>query len=397
MVEAGSVFCFECGDALKKLEVAYRLENEEYICGDCRISYYVYCDDCHALVHERSIMEADNGNRYICEICADQYYTCDHCEELCSGYNLAVNTYSLTLCERCYNEYYFMCEGCNEVYHIDDGEYLNDGYYCHYCADDYRDCIYSYSHKPAPIFYGGAAGYGLEVEIDDGDNRQEAAEDILEAGGDHIYLKEDGSLSYAGMEIVTHPATLEYHVKHFPWNDICDAALYHGYRSHDTDTCGLHIHASRELFGNTDMERDLTIAKIMLLIDRWYDTYIVRFARRDLSKMRRWADKPNADIRPDDNDADAIHKSKKHAGDRYRAVNLCNYRTVEFRFFRGTLKRDTIIASIQWIDTIIRYCRNTPLKDLFNATWDDIFGNTGYSELTNYLKQRNLYNLKEEI
>lgn len=397
MLEAKKVFCHECNDILKELEEAYRLWNGKYICEDCRVAYYVYCDDCHNLTHETSIMAADNGNRYICEICADEYYTCDHCEELCSGYNLAVNTYSLTLCGHCYNEYYFSCDGCNEVYNIDEGEYINNAYYCCYCADDYRDCIHSYSHKPSPIFYGGNAGYGVELEIDDGDCRQDAAGDIQAAAGDHIYIKEDGSLSYAGMEIVTHPATLDYHVNKFPWGDICHVALSYGYRSHDTDTCGLHIHASRELFGDSEVEQDLTIAKIMLLVDRWYNTYIVRFARRDLYKMRRWADKPNANIQPGDDDADAIYKSKKHAGDRYRAVNLCNYHTVEFRFFRGTLKRDTIIASIQWVDTIINYCRNTPLKDLFNTSWDEIFGSTGYTELTNYLKQRDLYKEKDVI
>ena len=96
-----------------------------------------------------------------------------------------------------------------------------------------------------------------------------------------------------------------------------------------------------------------------------------------------------------DDDHAAVNKSKKNADNRYKAVNLCNRNTIEFRFFRGTLKRDTIIASIQWVDTIIHYCRSTPLKDLFNTTWGNIFGNTEHEELTNYLKQRNLYNLKE--
>ncbi len=128
----------------------------------------------------------------------------------------------------------------------------------------------------------------------------------------------------------------------------------------------------------------------MLLFDRWYDTKIVRFARRKLSAMRRWADKPNAGIQPEDDERAAISKSKKDANNRYRAINLCNCRTVEFRIFRGTLKRDTIIASIQWVDTLIGYCRNTQLKDLFNADWEDIFANTDHMELTAYLKQRNL-------
>jgi len=256
----------------------------------------------------------------------------------------------------------------------------------------------SYSYKPAPIFFGGhAAGYGVELEIDDGDDKEEAAREIQAAGDDHIYIKEDGSLSYSGMEIVTHPATLEYHCNEFPWDEICDTALSYGYRSHDADTCGLHIHASRSLFGKSETEQDLTIAKIMLLIDQWYDTKIVNFARRDLSKMRRWADKPNADIRPEDDDDVAVYKSKKTANHRYKAVNLCNCATVEFRVFKGTLKRDTIVASIQWVDTIIRYCRKTPLKNLFDATWDDIFATTDHAELTDYLKRRGLYNIKEMI
>ena len=391
------MYCHECGDAIEELDTAYQLRNGEYICEHCRDAYYFHCDDCYSLVHERCIIAVDDGDRYICENCAAEYYTCDYCENMFSEFNIAVNTYSLTLCDRCYNNYYFTCDGCGEVYHIDDAEYVNDTYYCQYCADDYRGRMYSYTYKPNPRFYGGHAGYGVELEIDDGDNKRDAVRDIQAAAGKHIYIKEDASLSQVGMEIVTHPATLDYHINEFPWRDICHVALSYGYRSHDTDTCGLHIHASRSLFGSNELEQDLTIAKIMLLIDRWYDTYILRFARRDLSNMKRWADKPNAGIRPEDNDVDAVQKSKNTATDRYKAVNLCNSNTVEFRFFKGTLKRDTIIASIQWVDTIINYCKTTSLKNLFSATWDEIFGNTGHAELTAYLKQCKLYNLKERM
>ena len=395
--ETEAIPCYECGEELKDHDTMYETWNGDYVCEDCRDEYYYCCDSCYELVHVDDAIAVDYNDGYVCESCADNYYTCDHCDNLFSDQNIAVNTIGITLCEYCYNEYYFTCEGCGEVYPQEDGEYINGYNYCTTCANDHQDCILSYSYKPNPIFFGDDnAGYGIELEIDNGDCREEAAKAITEAGGDHIYLKEDGSLSYAGFEVVTHPATLDYHINHFPWTEICDAALSYGYRSHDTDTCGLHIHASRSLFGDTQMEQDLTIAKIILLVDRWYDSHIVRFARRNLSKMRHWADKPNADIRPGDNDSDAVYKSKKTADSRYKAVNLCNRRTVEFRFFRGTLKRDTIIASIQWVDTIIKYCRNTPLNDLFNTTWDNIFGNTGHAELTEYLKRRNLYNVKGE-
>jgi hypothetical protein len=389
------LYCYECGEELKEQETMHHIGSGEHVCEDCRDRYYVYCEDCEVLVYYDEALSVDNGT-IVCEDCAGEYYTCDHCGGLYSGHNLVTNSFRVTLCGPCYEDSYFTCAGCDEVYHVDDGEYLSDGYYCYDCADDHRACIQSYGYKPNPIFFGGDAGYGLEVEIDDGYDVQDAARDVSEAGGDHIYLKEDGSLSHDGFEIVTHPATLDYHVNNFPWADICNAALDYDYRSHDTDTCGLHIHASRSLFGDTEIEQDLTVAKIMLLIDRWYDTKIVNFARRDISKMRRWADKPNADIKPGDDEGDAVYKSKKNARDRYKAINLCNYSTVEFRFFRGTLKRNTIIASIQWVDTIINYCKATPLKDLWSSSWEEIFCNTEHAELNSYLKQRNLYNIKEE-
>ena len=34
---------------------------------------------------------------------------------------------------------------------------------------------------------------------------------------------------------------------------------------------------------------------------------------------------------------------------RYAAVNLCNYATIEFRLFRGTLKHNTLIAAIELV------------------------------------------------
>ena len=388
-------FCCECGEEVQG--TMYHIGNEDYICEDCRYDYYSCCEHCDALVPDEDIVTVDNDRRFVCRDCADYYYTCSHCHELFSSNNIAVDTYYITLCTDCYDNHYFTCENCREVYHLEDAEYIGDYVYCTTCAESHNVCILSYNTKPEPVFFGDdEAGYGVELEIDNGLHRQDAARDIIEAGRDHIYIKEDGSLSRDGMEIVTHPATLDYHVNNFPWHDICRTALSYEYRSHDTDTCGLHIHASRSLFGDTETEQDLTIAKIILLIDRWYDSYILRFARRNYEKMRRWADKPNVGIQPGDDDIAAVQKSKKNADSRYKAVNLCNHSTVEFRFFRGTLKRDTIIASIQWVDTIIQYCRNTPLKNLFSTSWEDIFGNTGHAELTDYLKQRNLYNVKGE-
>lgn len=397
MYKSDVLCCYECREEIEDHETMYCIGDNDYICEDCRDNHYMYCEDCNELVHEYYIVAIDDNNRYVCEDCSSNYYRCDHCEQVYSEYNIAINRVNITLCDHCYSDYYFRCIECDEVEHLDYGETIDGYYYCASCAEEHRGPIQPYSYKPVPVFFGGNAGYGVELEIDEGDYKQEAAAAIAEAGGDHIYLKEDGSLSSAGIEIVSHPATLEYHLNNFPWSEICRVALSYGYRSHDTDTCGLHVHASRSLFGISLMEQDLTIAKIMLLFDRWYDSYTVQFARRNLMKMRRWADKPDADIQPEDDNNTAINKAKKTSNHRYKAINLCNTHTVEFRIFRGTLKANTILASIQWIDTLIKYCRQAQLKDLFEITWNDIFGNTGYAELTEYLKQRGLYEEKEVI
>ena len=135
---------------------------------------------------------------------------------LFSSYYIAVNTdyinyeNSITII--------IACEDCGEVYYYENGEYIND------CCiaiiapitTEIVSCLYS--HKPKPIFFGNDTSdgyYGVELEIDNGNDRENAAEDI-QALGDHIYLKEDGSLSFAGFEIVTHPVTLDYHANSFP-------------------------------------------------------------------------------------------------------------------------------------------------------------------------------------
>jgi len=51
------------------------------------------------------------------------------------------------------------------------GRYINDCVYCESCASDHEADILPYSDKPTPVFFGGdRAGYGVELEIDDGND-----------------------------------------------------------------------------------------------------------------------------------------------------------------------------------------------------------------------------------
>ena len=60
------------------------------------------------------------------------------------------------------------------------------------------------------------------------------------------------------MELVTHPMSLDWH-KDFCWEDIMKKAVSMGYRSHQTSTCGLHIHVNRNSLGDTHDEQELVI------------------------------------------------------------------------------------------------------------------------------------------
>lgn len=399
--EADTVTCYNCGCIIEDGD-EYEDDNGNPVYEECFNDYYRYCDDCGGVVARDDLISIDGGREYVCEDCAEShYYQCDSCGDYISRRNLWADR-NVTICSVC-SWNYCTCDDCGHVMHIDDSHAIDGDDYCDDCAPNHRPIIRDYGYKPEPIFYGDLSEwvkgyYGLELEIDGGYDKRDAACAIQDVGDEYIYLKHDGSLSDDGIEIVTHPATLEYHMDDMPWPDIIQAARDYDYTSHDAGTCGLHIHASRSLFGATHTEQDLNIAKCILLIDFWWEQYIVPFSRRDYNQLNEWAKKPDAKIMASDSEYDAICKARLSGEhDRYKAVNLKNTHTVEFRFFRGTLRRDTIIASIQFIDTLINYVCGVELADLWDKTWNDVFANTQYAELKNYLEKRKLLDESEEI
>ena len=194
-----------------------------------------------------------------------------------------------------------------------------------------------------------------------------------------------------GFEIVTHPATLDYHINDMGWDKIIDIALKYGFRSHDTTTCGLHIHASRSLFGRYEMIQDLNIAKCILLIENNFNSIILPFSRRTSDLMHEWSRRPRACINDCDSELTAINKAKETKDDgRYQAVNLMNSKTVEFRFFRGTLNLETLFAALQFIDFIIEYVSNNNLKDVCIKNFRDVLQQQATGYLKDYLIKRNI-------
>ncbi|MDE6833436.1 MAG: amidoligase family protein [Ruminococcus sp.] len=347
----------------------------------------IYC------IHCGEVIEGDDYDTIygepICQDCVDDYtVVCDRCDEIiwdCDSYSDG-NT---CLCGHCYDNYYTRCDECDTIIHNDDTYEYDDCYYCHDCYQDIRrkDSIHEYSYKPEPIFYGDSNRYfGVELEIDGAGKDEDYAEEILDIANEddeHIYIKSDGSLE-DGMEIVTHPMSLEYH-KDFCWDRVMKKAVYLGYRSHQTSTCGLHIHVNRNSFGLDRDEQDEVVSRILYFVEHHWNE-MLKFSRRSEYAMNRWAARYGYENSP----KAIMDKAKKSYG-RYVAVNLCNRHTIEFRLFRGTLKHNTLIATLELVNKI---CELAVLMDddgISKISWSEFVAGIKEPELIQYLKERSLY------
>lgn len=274
--------------------------------------------------------------------------------------------------------------------------------------------IHNYSYKPEPeIGYKNDREsrehltFGVELECeprnDGGNVRMDAyalSDRIDEIPGGRTYCKSDGSLSN-GVEIVSHPGTLAHHMYVMHWRQIQRTCEKAGFRSHDAANSGLHVHVGRAQLGGTDAERDETIRKVQVLF-ALYAAEFTRFSRRRRSCLEQWAPIDSLGVTPDD----IRHASsgarlaswastrvpvyRSNHNDRYTAVNVTNTATVEIRIFRGTLKRDTLIAAIQLVSNVFEYAMAHDWADIRTSTWADVAACKPYKELVNYMIARNL-------
>ena len=317
---------------------------------------------------------------------------CDHCGHRFRTAELHQEQ-DLTLCYSCLDDYAH-CHGCGRLVPEDELHYFSDSSdegYCDSCFEAHSPshAIQSYYYKPDPIFYGeGDRYFGVELEIDEGGESDSRANRLMDIGNHdnpHIYIKHDGSLA-DGMEIVTHPMTLTYHMAEMPWDDVVAEAIRMGYRSHKSCTCGLHVHVNRDAFGETEAEQEEVIARILFFVENHWNE-LLRFSRRTRSQMEQWASRYG---RKDDPKA-VLDNAKKEHHQRYKCVNLTNYNTIEFRMFRGTLKLNTLLATLQMVDRICEVALYLTDDEMKLLTWTNFVVGCTAPELVQYLKERRLY------
>lgn len=400
MITNEKVKCYNCGEEIKR-EEGYEYKNG-VLCQDCYHENFVVCEDCGALIpaeYAKVVNPHLENKKYVCTDCSTNYQKCSHCESLVSNSEIWGSDSDTVICYNCSSNY-VQCEECNRIVHVD-SSYYSDVNDCDYCRECYEELdssyIEEYSYKPVPEFLGESEEclyLGIELEVDYGSNLKATTKRIYD-DFPNVYMKHDGSLSRTGFEIVSHPCTLQYHSNQLGWKEIMNICMENDYKSHDTSTCGLHIHLSRAFLGEDETQQDLNIAKLIILFDRFWETHIVPFSRRNINSLQQWAEKPSVECMNTDTETEIFDKVKKYKNQgRYKAINLQNLSTIEFRLFRGTLNFNTFLASLQFVVTITKFVKSIKLADIFSVTWEDIFLCAEYPELKEYMTRKNL--LKEE-
>lgn len=264
-----------------------------------------------------------------------------------------------------------------------------------YTDDD--EIIADYDYEPQVYFHGEKDDLhlGVELEIDKGGEYHHNAALIQPVlGWKHAYFMHDGSLS-DGFEVAFMPMTLDYaeSIKSRV-SDALNLASFLGYKSHNTSTCGLHIHFDRWFLGGTRKTQNLKASYLALIMERNWEKF-VKFSRRNYDRIDQWAKKMDLvnDIYADDTEDDAEDKfSDKYGnGEKYVALNTSHSHTYELRIFRGTLKPETLFATMQFVDNLVRVAKACPsLAKAQQITFADIIDYKHHKELIEYVNTRGI-------
>ena len=417
IMAAGFELCDHCGEWIAPGDAdAVRIAGNAFCNYECaHEAGFEQCQNCGEWVDAdyatmpRNV-QGDILGVYCSDDCAsnDGFTQCDDCGDWVSNDDAVTTHDDRDICEECYDRHYHYCEGCGEVYHDDEGGYCDDYWYCTDCMpEDDSNELHEYGYTPRLTFYGdnpyGVLPYfGVELETDTSDYDVRAAyvSDLVElpqAGA--FWLTQDGSLNN-GVEVTSMPCTLDYHVSSGLWEAVRDTATAHGYRSHDTSTCGLHIHVNRGFFGKSALVQDAAAYKLTRLMQR-FERQLTTFARRRDNHWCAYGTTTDYTKTPVKN-ASLLNKAADlkscHRYTHNKALNLQHSQTFEFRIFKGTLRVETLYASLALVNGLAHvvkthgetWCEHVTWYDLIAAVVDANDNETARRCLTSYLTDKGL-------
>lgn len=191
-----------------------------------------------------------------------------------------------------------------------------------------------------------------------------------------IYSTHDSTVQ---IEFDTMPCSLEFHKNKMNYREMFEYLDKEGYKGHDCETAGLHIHANRSYLGKSRILQELVISKILYILEKFNDEICV-IARRDNDYSEFAGEKQNEDSIVE------LYGKYKDKGKR-AALNLQHKDTIEFRMFKSTLKYETFILTLEFVKDIIDYAKSVDIEEIELAKWSDLM-NCFSSELRKYYEFR---------
>jgi len=223
--------------------------------------------------------------------------------------------------------------------------------------------VESYYYKPDPIMIGEGRHYGVELELDDGIVGPACAcvFELEYNGVKPYYAKHDGSLGNNGMEIVSHPMTIECHKEAI--GQLLEITNHFGFEN--SHRCGLHVHTSRSDWGNDVSD------KVYTLLYRFKDAVFEMSEREAHEDMDDWAGVNDVYF---EKNGDCYSVVADGSEDRYHALNTKNSNTYEIRIFASTTCEERYVDCIKWVDSLFDYADSHTLLECANAHYVDVFG-----------------------
>lgn len=298
---------------------------------------FQYCERCDELESTRHFVRVSGGD-HVCRDCIENDFVYS---DYYGEYILSENTVFAT------NEHGAEVALDNEnipdeyVWNEDHGRYYHEEYAPnvinnYHSSKAYVRCISDdWTRRHSNRFYG------VELEVEASDDRNGIAKKIHDLvnpdGQKFMFFERDGSLSN-GFEMISQPLSLPRHRE--LWSFLKDRSTIRGLKSHNTTTCGLHVHVSREPLSA------LQIAKIVTFVnDPDNEELITAIARRyGVSGYAKIKNKTKIG-------------DNKSSDDRYEAVNLTNRKTIEFRIFRGSLKYESVVSAIEFCNALVEFTK----------------------------------------
>lgn len=323
----------------------------------------VVCSSCHD-EFDRSDTHALPHGSSVCDDCFEEHYvTCERCDDVTLRDDARRMAHDEYWCDSCYESHGDYCNGCDAYYPDDEISYdLNDNGYCGNCQEnDYgtwterydNETIHEYDTDIFDVLPDGRPdahdlcfGFELELNTHDGQDRWDAARTFLQRSGQRGIVKCDGSIGDgdSGIELVSLPmrlADLRALV-----NDILPGNNLHPTAFADS-SCGLHVHVSRNPLTLT------TLAKLVRFVHSPDNLAFIEYlaGRRLIGSRYAAIDCRTASWK-------ALYQYPPHFGDgqRYAALNFCNFDTVEFRIFRATTDASRVCASIEACAALVAFC-----------------------------------------